>query len=549
MAKFTSLYKCPDGTDFTVEWEDSEFERHGWRWDQMHCPLPLTPLSQDLWKVKIDGFGRAANLTGAPARGQPTIRNGYVFNRQVSFDDDPVARAAIRARDAENRVDRVLGLWDQEYRPEVQALTRSLLSLDGDGRTLRQLVDRLDQLHAITRRQGELHTLTMGPAGIAANRFIDFCIAEIGPEGEAIALELMQGFPNKSLESANELWELSREAKLRPKVEELLRTTTPSEFLQRVAGVPGGEEFRRLFDEFLEEYGLRNESFSELSLRTWREDPRFPLFVIRRYLDTPEGASPAAMHEKTVRRREEAVADMQPRFTGDLEKLGRFRGWLKSAQQRTVLLEDHNFFIDQQGFSAMRAPCLAIGRGLAEQGTIADPEDVFYLQEAEIREASVRQHLRLAGLVAERRFERERWLRVLPPEAIGAGPVELSVQTGRFFGTMPEESEDRSVIKGIGGSPGVISGVARLVLTLDDVDRLAAGEILVTYATAPPWTPLFGVVAGVVTDVGGRLSHCAIVAREYGIPAVVGTKVATARIRDGMRITVDGTQGIVRLGE
>jgi pyruvate,water dikinase len=87
------------------------------------------------------------------------------------------------------------------------------------------------------------------------------------------------------------------------------------------------------------------------------------------------------------------------------------------------------------------------------------------------------------------------------------------------------------------------------VLSLDEVDRLSPGEILVTYATAPPWTPLFGVASAVVTDVGGRLSHCAIVAREYGIPAVVGAKTATTRIYDGMRITVDGTRGIVRLDE
>lgn len=255
VAKLTSLYKCPDGTDFPVEWEDPEFERHGWRWDQMHCPLPLTPLSRELWDVKMDGFARAADRAGAAGRGQWFAANGYSFLRHAQFDDDGPVRAAIRARDAEDRVDRVLDLWEREYRPEVQALTRSLLSLDGGGQTLRQLVDRLDQLHAITRRQGELHTLTMGPAGIAANRFIDFCIAEIGPEGEAIALELMQGFPNKSLESANALWELSREAKLRPRVEALLRTAAPSEFLQRVGGVPGGQEFRRLFDAFLEEYG------------------------------------------------------------------------------------------------------------------------------------------------------------------------------------------------------------------------------------------------------------------------------------------------------
>jgi phosphohistidine swiveling domain-containing protein len=197
----------------------------------------------------------------------------------------------------------------------------------------------------------------------------------------------------------------------------------------------------------------------------------------------------------------------------------------------------------------MRVPCLAIGRGLVEQGVVASPDDVFYLHEAEIREASVRRDLQLFGLVAERRAARERWLRVLPPETIGAGSAELGLQLDRFYGPMMEEADDKLIIRGIAGSPGVLSGVARLVLTLDEVDRLAPGEILVTYATAPPWTPLFGIAGGVVTDVGGRLSHCAIVAREYGIPAVVGTKLATARIYDGMRITVDGIKGIVRLEE
>jgi pyruvate,water dikinase len=94
-----------------------------------------------------------------------------------------------------------------------------------------------------------------------------------------------------------------------------------------------------------------------------------------------------------------------------------------------------------------------------------------------------------------------------------------------------------------------VRGTARFIPTRSEVERLSAGEILVTYATAPPWTPLFAVAGGIVTDVGGALSHCAVVAREYGIPAVVGTKVATQRIKDGMLITVDGTQGVVRIEE
>lgn len=123
----------------------------------------------------------------------------------------------------------------------------------------------------------------------------------------------------------------------------------------------------------------------------------------------------------------------------------------------------------------------------------------------------------------------------------------MNPQMERFFGGDVQEPEDPTLIRGIAGSAGVIRGVARFIPTLSEVDRLRPGEILVTYATAPPWTPLFAIAAGIVTDVGGALSHCAVVAREYGIPAVVGTKVASRRIRDGALITVDGTEGLVRI--
>jgi pyruvate,water dikinase len=123
----------------------------------------------------------------------------------------------------------------------------------------------------------------------------------------------------------------------------------------------------------------------------------------------------------------------------------------------------------------------------------------------------------------------------------------MPAQLARFFGPTLAEPQRDGVIKGIGASAGIVRGTARLVRTLDEVDRLSRGEILVTYATAPPWTPLFAIAAAVVTDTGGMLSHCAVVAREYGIPAVVGSKTATQRIADGALITVDGTAGTVRM--
>jgi pyruvate,water dikinase len=118
---------------------------------------------------------------------------------------------------------------------------------------------------------------------------------------------------------------------------------------------------------------------------------------------------------------------------------------------------------------------------------------------------------------------------------------------GRFFGGPPQQADASNEIKGNAGSRGVVSGIARVARTLDEATQVLPGEILVAVTTMPAWTPLFGVAAAVVTETGGPLSHCAIVAREYGIPAVVGAHGATRIITTGQRITVDGGRGRVTI--
>jgi pyruvate,water dikinase len=529
-----------------VVWVNPEDEQYGWGWDQMHSPLPVSPLSGDIGPELMRGFARAGAITGAPVSMEARRINGYTFVRAAPYQDDQQLRAEIRNRDLADRTDRILELWNSEYRPEVEALTRSLRALGDPELTLTDLVERLDQVHLIRRRQGELHHLVMGPAAVAADRFFDFCNAEFGREGEALAPELMQGCPNKSLESASALWDLAQEAKDVPDVAELLRHATSGDVLAGLESVHGGKDFRASLDTFLDVYGHRNESFSEFLFPTWREEPAFPLFMLRSYLDASDDQRPAAMHERSARKREVRTQEVEGRLAGDGEKLKTFRAWLTSAQQRTVLLEDHNFYIDQQGHVAVRVPCLAIGRHLVQQSSIEEPDDVFFLHETELADLVVSAH-DMRQIVAERKAERDRWMRVLPPATVGAGTTLKNPLLERFFGGEVEEPDDPTLVQGIAGSAGVVRGVARFIATLAEVDRFSPGEILLTYATAPPWTPLFAVAAGIVTDVGGTLSHCAVVAREYGIPAVVGTKVATRRIPDGALITVDGTQGLVRI--
>ena len=132
-----------------------------------------------------------------------------------------------------------------------------------------------------------------------------------------------------------------------------------------------------------------------------------------------------------------------------------------------------------------------------------------------------------------------------------AGPPPTDDPFGRFAmkfnGMPPAPRSPAGEIHGSSGSAGKVRGTARIIGSIAEAGRLAPGDILVAETTAPPWTPLFATVAAVVTDTGGVLSHCAVVAREYGIPAVVGTQVATIAITDGQTIEVDGDAGIVRI--
>jgi pyruvate,water dikinase len=158
-----------------------------------------------------------------------------------------------------------------------------------------------------------------------------------------------------------------------------------------------------------------------------------------------------------------------------------------------------------------------------------------------------------AALAASRRAEMEQWAKVRPPELVGTdyGPPPDNPITRallKFFGT-PERpgAPAQTRVQGNAGSTGKVTGTARVILNLQDAGRLNRGDILVTPTTSPPWTPFFATVGGIVTETGGALSHCAIVAREYGIPAVVGAANATTAIPEGATIEIDGDTGSVRV--
>jgi phosphohistidine swiveling domain-containing protein len=191
----------------------------------------------------------------------------------------------------------------------------------------------------------------------------------------------------------------------------------------------------------------------------------------------------------------------------------------------------------------LRRILLAIGTRLCQTGVLAEPDDVFFLQLQEL-EAVLHDgaDLDVPGIVATRRAEYGRNRSIAPPEVV----------VGRFdpdqYVPEPEAAgADADVLHGVAASAGVATGQARVILRADTDEQVRAGEILVAPFTDPGWTPYFVPAAGIVTEQGGLLSHGSIIAREYGIPAVVNVPAATRIIRTGQSLRVDGNRGVVTI--
>ncbi len=169
---------------------------------------------------------------------------------------------------------------------------------------------------------------------------------------------------------------------------------------------------------------------------------------------------------------------------------------------------------------------------------------MFYLEHADVTDVLRAPH-DLRALVADRKVVHARQRTIVPPTPLGA-PREASTTTDRFDGARLE-SADPNELLGTGASVGVVRGTARVVLANDQFGRIQPGDIIVCPSSNPSWVPVFVIAGGLVTNTGGVLSHAAVVAREFGLPAVVGIAGATDKIADGREVEIDGTRGTVRM--
>ncbi len=254
--------------------------------------------------------------------------------------------------------------------------------------------------------------------------------------------------------------------------------------------------------------------------------------------------TPAQNHGRVVEAREAAESAAFDALASSPRRLKAFRRLLADAQHVVPIREEQTEELTI-AWPVMRRAVLRIGEALASRGVMAEPDDVFFLTRAEVLAALDGAPIPATVDVPGRRSLRAEQARLVPPRLVGRVNPMIQRVWDSFPGLIGAVPSDHALVSGVPASPGRATGLVRVIRGPVEFDELLAGEILVAPITAPAWTPLFTRAAAVVTDVGSAAAHASIIAREYGIPAVVGCGDATARLRTGMRVTVDGSTGNV----
>lgn len=449
-----------------------------------------------------------------------------------------IARVCFRYRIPPRAVHALIGPEAARRRAEqVGVDLRRRLALPA-GATAIQRLDHIEQVLA-TELIPLLPTIAPGAVpGFLMLALASWLLGDRARPGEVQSV--LRGLPhNVTTEMDLALWEVANRIRTDPAAAELMRTAPAAELAGRFHAGTLPPVAAEALAGFLARYGERAVAEIDLGLPRWSEDPAHVLGVIANYLRLDDPAlAPDALFARGAAEAEQTIEALGRRAGGLRGRVVRFA--LRRARSLAGLRELPKYYM-VTALAAVRAQLAAVGAELASRGRLAAAHDIFFLTLAEVRTSvgpASPERIDLRALVTRRReaYDRELRRRHVPRVLLSDGTEPEAVATAGA----PAEG----ALTGTPASAGTVTGIARVVL--DPVGaHLEPGEIVVCPSTDPGWTPLFLTAGGLVMEMGGANSHGAVVAREYGIPAVVGVARATERLVTGQRITVDGTAGAI----
>lgn len=567
-----------------------EFDRSKfWFFDQMHNPEPVYPFDTimvESWLVALNQYTTRVWLV-PPALGiDQRIVNGYLYlSPNVITDPELVAERAEHFRE---RAGYYFEHWDELYDAwiaKAEDCIRRLEAMEfsplperepmetitsGRGTTssfdlLTKYSRLLENMHEMAYYHFEMLNLGYG----AYLTLLEFCQSAFPGIGDQTVARMVAGIDILFFRPDDELRKLAKLAIELGIADVVKRDGSPDERLSAIGRAAGG-------DKWLAALGAAKDPWFWYSTgpgychqhRAWVDDLRVPFQAISGYIDKLEAGEDIDRPLEQLREeREQIFTEYRDLLTGDDREA--FTGLVELSRKVFPFVENHNFYVEHWHHSLFWSKVREVGDVLVDAGFLQDREDVFYLHRYELYSALYEVQIGWATCTPMRGpahwpkivEERKRIIRALaawePPPALGIPPEQVTEPfTIMLWGITTETvanwlggdgSDDPNTIRGFAGSPGLVEGVARVIRTVEELDQVQDGEILVCPLTAPSWAPVFSRIKAAVSDGGGIMSHAAIVSREYGLPAVVGTGYGTQRVRTGQRLRVDGATGVVTI--
>src|SRR5215207_4088082 len=543
-----------------VRWEPPFPDSAWWRRQVVeNLPEPLSPLFDELYLreglelslgtmmvvFRWTSF-RLEDITDRPFF---TTVNGYAYSRanyKLSWRTVPII---LRAVIDEFRIllREAPAYWREQALPSYLATIERWKATEPANTPDEDLLEGVRELALEDARYWFACALVIGDAKITDALLGRFLTVAVPGRGLTSGM-FLRGFPSPTVEAEAELEGLAERIRASDELRALVAATPAAGLLEALRSTAIGQTWLAAFAQYLDRYGHQIYNL-DFVVPTQADDP-LPVLLSLKAMVQQAGHDPRARQRAIVAERdtlvEETVRSLDPL------RLKLFRILLGWAQRFGPYREQALFYMGA-GWPTLRRLALELGRRLVERGSLLAAEDVFFLETSELREATTARvadqaRPKLAHLARERRELREARKRLHPPPVVPPGhklrfgPIDMSA-----WETQRHNEPTGAILSGFAVSPGRVSAPASVIHSPSDFSRMEPGTILVCPTTTPAWTPLFSQASGLVTDVGGVLAHGSIVAREYGIPAVLGTGQASQRIRHGQSVTVDGDRGEVLL--
>lgn len=546
-----------------------------WVREAGHAPFPSTPLTRPFWEQRAI-FREVCAEMGFLIEGLDSREiNGWMYLSVIPlvdkagphppasiaadlFETVPALRGRIRCAVAAVREDRATQLaqrWYQEWRGELAARIAGLREVDLNALTDDELGRHYESALELGEDGKRIHFRLWGAMVVALGQFDQTCREMLG-WADAAGVELLTGTSVSSTEPTRALAPLLAAANRSSELRSLLQSGAPIDDVLAVDA-----EFAARFAAYQRDYGCRALRY-DLGEATLAERPDVVLDLLREQLErSGDHVKSAPSGELAVAAARRSLADREP------EEIERFERDLARARVVYPAREDNEFFTISSPLAVLRGTALHIGERLARRGLLDAAGDVFFLEVTEMLTALNAGNDRRSD-AARRRAARAAALIQPGPPAYGTPPgppppmdslpaEARQVDAALWWaiehiaapaGAPRKPTADRTVVTGIGAGAGTYRGPVRVIRDERDFHKLRAGDVLVCPITSPVWSVLFTNIGALVTDIGGMLSHSAIIAREFGIPAVVATGDGTTRLRDGHIVTVDGSSGTVLVG-